>query len=325
MVVYVSACVIGIFAIEDGRIKEKKLFTKDPKNIAEELVKFEQGENPFEGDARQPNPASEFLKKNMRKLAIDLKYVKDENELNNLIAKVAIEKSKTKITIKERRDKLIIQAVSAVNDLDRIINAMSERIREWYGLHYPELRVKEHRTFVKKIVEHGKRENFKEYSRSMGVELSEADINIIRHYAKELDSLYDLREKLEEYLNKEVPAEMPNVSGLLGPLLAGRMLLYAGSLERFAKMPSSTIQLLGAEKALFKYLKGKENVRGPPKYGILFSHPDISSAPKEKKGKIARLLSAKLTIAARTDFYTKKDISKELLEDYKAKVKEALS
>jgi len=66
-------------------------------------------------------------------------------------------------------------------------------------------------------------------------------------------------------------------------------------------------------------------VRGPPKYGILFSHPDISSAPREKKGKIARLLSAKLTIAARTDFYSKKDISKELLEDYKAKVKEALS
>ncbi len=322
MVVYVSACAIGIFAIEDSKIKQKKLFQKDPKKIAEELTKFESGESPFKGETKQPNPASEYLKRNMRKLALDFEFVKNENELNQLISKVAIEKSKMKITKKERRDKLIIQAVAAINDLDKILNIMSERIREWYGLHYPEYRTKNHRHYVRELIKHGKRENFKDYSKSMGIFLEDLDIKILQEYAQNLDSLYGMREKLEEYINETVPEEMPNTTAFLGPLLAGRLLLHAGSLEKLAKMPSSTIQLLGAEKALFKYLKGKEKTRGPPKYGILFTHPDISSAPRERKGKIARLLSAKLSIASRTDFYSKKDVSKELLEDYKRKLKE---
>jgi nucleolar protein 56 len=97
------------------------------------------------------------------------------------------------------------------------------------------------------------------------------------------------------------------------------LLVLAGSLERLAKMPSSSIQLLGAEKSLFKFLKSKEKVR-PPRFGLLYLHPDISTNKRELQGKVARLLSSKLTLAARADFYTKNDMSKTLVEDYKKKL-----
>jgi nucleolar protein 56 len=89
-------------------------------------------------------------------------------------------------------------------------------------------------------------------------------------------------------------------------------------------MPSSSIQLLGAEKSLFRFLKDKK-VKKPPKFGLLYIHPDISTAKKELQGKVARLLSSKLTIAARADFYTKKNMSQELLAEYKKKLEEILN
>jgi nucleolar protein 56 len=135
---------------------------------------------------------------------------------------------------------------------------------------------------------------------------------------------------MDKYLAKVVPEEMPNTSALLGHLLAARLLAQAGGLERLAKMPSSTIQLLGAEKALFRALKEMRNQRGRapsgdakvPRFGIIFTHPDISGAPNEQRGKIARLLSAKVTIAARMDFYSKENHGAELLADYKKKLAE---
>lgn len=146
----------------------------------------------------------------------------------------------------------------------------------------------------------------------------------MQDYAKQFKELYNLRKKMEKYLEKTVSEEVPNLNALLGGTLAARLLALAGSLERLAKMPSSTIQLLGAEKSLFKFLKGdKENVR-PPRFGLLYLHPDISTSKRELQGKIARVLSSKLTLAARADFYTKNDMSKELLEDYKKKVGEIL-
>jgi len=152
------------------------------------------------------------------------------------------------------------------------------------------------------------------------MELSDDDINLLKNYARQLKQMYELKKHIVNYLERVVPVEVPNINALLGSVLAARLLANAGSLEKLAKMPSSKIQLIGAEKALFKYLKGQQS--SVPKFGIIFTHPDISSAPKDKQGKIARFLSAKLTVAARADFYTKKDMSKELLEDYHNKLKE---
>jgi len=168
------------------------------------------------------------------------------------------------------------------------------------------------------------RDNFEDFEKSMGMQLKEEDIKVLQEYASQLKAMYVLKKNVEKYLEKIVPEEMLNINALLGSILAARLLALAGSLERLAKMPSSTIQLLGSEKSLFKFLKSKEKNKRPPRFGLLYLHPDISTNKRELQGKIARLLSSKLTLAARADFYSKKDMSRELLEDYKRKLEEIL-
>ena len=185
------------------------------------------------------------------------------------------------------------------------------------------MNTKDHEKFVENIVKYGDRKNFDNFKRSMGMELKEEDVKILQEYATSLKNLYEMKKNMETYLEKIVPEETPNLNVLLGSILTARVLALAGSLERLAKMPSSSIQLLGAEKSLFRFLKDKK-IKNPPKFGLLYIHPDISTAKKELQGKVARLLSSKLTIAARADFYTKKDMTEELLKDYKKKLEEIL-
>jgi len=324
----------GLFVFNgENKLIKHRLFEKDPEKVAERLEIFESGKEIKELEElkkefkdleiEQPNKASEYFRNNFRKIVFDTKFVKDDLELNNFLNAVNIARTKLKISSIERRDKLIIQTVSALNDLEKILNTMSERLREWYGLHYPELEIRDHEKFASKIAKLGDRKNFEDFVSSMGMELKEDDIKILENYAEELEKMYKLRRELEKYLEKIVPEEVPNLNALLGSVLAARLLAQAGSLERLAKMPSSTIQLLGAEKTLFKFLKGKQ-VKKPPKFGLLYIHPDISSAKRELQGKVARLLSSKLTLAARADFYTKKDMSKELFKDYKEKLEKIL-
>ncbi|MFQ6010267.1 MAG: NOP5/NOP56 family protein [Candidatus Aenigmatarchaeota archaeon] len=330
MAVEIGACIIGVFAIEGSEIKEYVLFKKDPREVAGKLKKYaEGGEFPELEDIKRKTggkrgkKAEEFLKDNMRTMAVEMGFAKNWEELNRFIASVGTELAKMKMIRTEKRDKLIIQAVSALNDMDKILNTMSERLREWFGLHYPELSIKEHESFAKMVAKYGRRERFEEFEKSMGMELKEEDVVILQEYAQQLWKLYMLRDVMEKYLNRVVPEEMPNTNALLGSVLAARLLAHAGSLERMAKMPSSKLQLLGAEKALFRYMKERKKGKArPPRFGILFIHPAISGAKREIQGKIARLLASKLTIAVRADFYTKEDKSKELKEDFEKKLKE---
>jgi len=327
---YLAINPVGLFVFnEKNKLVKLKYFKKDSEEIAKKLEKFEKQEdfselkeikNEFKDlVVEQPNKATEYFRENFRKIVLDKKTFKDEIELNQFLNSVLIERTKLKISKIERRDKLIIQVVSSLNDLEKILNTMSERLREWHGLHYPELDTKDHEKFAKLIAEHGNRKDFNDFETSMGMKLKESDIKILQEYAKQLKELYNLKKIIEKYLEKIVPEEMPNLNALLGSTLAARLLALAGSLEKLAKMPSSSIQLLGAEKSLFKFLRGRERDR-PPRFGLLYLHPDVSSAKRELQGKIARALSSKLTLAARADFYTKKDISEKLLEDYKKKL-----
>ena len=332
---YLAVCVAGLFVFnEDNKLIKFKLFEKNPEEIAKKIDSFEKGEeipelrdlkNEF-GDLviSQPNKATDFLRKNLREIVIESGFVKNDLELNQILSSFSIAKAKLSISLIERRDKLIVQTVSALSDLEKILNAMSERLREWYGLHYPELEIKDHERFAEKIAETGQREGFEDFEKSMGMELKEDDVKVLQEYAGQLKAMYVLRKNIEKYLEKIVPEEIPNLNAMLGSILAARLLSLAGSLERLAKMPSSTIQLLGSEKRLFKFLKSKEKDKRPPRFGLLYLHPDISTNKRELQGKIARLLSSKLTLAARADFYTKKDLSKELLDDYKKKLEEIL-
>lgn len=188
---YLAVNPVGIFVFnEKNKLIKFKYFGNNPEEAARKLDKFEKGEifselqeikNEFKDlITEQPNKATEFLKNNFRKIALENKIFKNENELNQFLNSVLIEKSKIKISKMERRDKLIIQTVSALNDLEKILNTISERLREWYGLHYPELDVKDHEKFASLILEHGDRSNFEGFKRSMGMELKEDDKNNAR-------------------------------------------------------------------------------------------------------------------------------------------------
>ncbi len=332
---YLAYCVAGLFVFsEEGKLIKVRLFEKNPEEIARKIDFLEKGEDIAELRelekefpdlvTEQPNMGSDILRDNLRPMIKKSGFVKDDFELNQLLSAFSIAKAKLSISSIERRDKLIIQTVSALTDMDKTLNSMSERLREWYGLHYPELVVKDHEKFAQEVAEKGARESFEDFEDSMGMKLKEEDVSLLKEYASQLKGMYTLKKDMEKYLGKVVPEEIPNLSAMLGTVLAARLLAAAGTLERLAKMPSSTIQLLGSEKRLFKFMKSKEKDKRPPRFGMLYLHPDISNNKRELQGKVARLLSSKLTLAARADFYTKKDMSAQLLEDYKRKLAEIL-
>jgi len=124
---------------------------------------------------------------------------------------------------------------------------------------------------------------------------------------------------LERQIETDMSKVAPNMSKLIGPLIGARLISHAGSLEKLAKMPASTIQILGAEKALFRFKKegGK-----PPKHGVLFQHPYLSRSPKSLRGKISRIIATKIAIAAKADAFTKRDISEDLIKTINERIME---
>ncbi|HDJ97051.1 MAG TPA: C/D box methylation guide ribonucleoprotein complex aNOP56 subunit [Thermofilum sp.] len=235
----------------------------------------------------------------------------------------------------EKRDLFVAQAINAIDDINKTINLFASRLREWYGLHFPELNniVEDHEDYIKIISEIGLRSNMNiealknigfdddearkivsAAERSMGAEFTEFDLDAIRSLSDTTLALYGVRRKLEKYIDEAMKEVAPNIRGLVGPLLGARLISLAGGLNKLATLPASTIQVLGAEKALFRALRtgGK-----PPKHGVIFQHPAIHKSPRWQRGKIARALAAKLAIAARIDAFTgeyKADILKEELE-----------
>jgi nucleolar protein 56 len=249
--------------------------------------------------------------------------VSSDAELNRLLSEVNVLLTKKQLR-RERKDAILMRAIGVLDELDKTLNTLSEMMREWYGLYFPEAErlIRDHEQLAKVIHGEGRREDVsdkkvqKYAGISAGMPFSEADLKAVQEYAKGVHGMYRLRESIAGYINKAGKDVIPNLSAVAGPLIACRLLSLAGGLERLAKLPSSTMQLLGAEKALFRHLKSKDR---PPKFGVIFSHPLIQNAPKDQKGRMARLLASKLSMAARADFYTGKDMSGKLLSDLRAK------
>jgi len=236
----------------------------------------------------------------------------------------------------KKKDRLIVNAVHTVDDLNKEINQLSERLKDWYGISFPELESlfpdpekyasivlalekNEKEQLLKLTSEEKLNQIFDARKDSLGAEITENDKKPILDLAKSILSTVELRSRVESYLESLCNELCPNVSYLCGPLLTARLLAIAGGLEELAEMPASTIQVLGAEKALFKHIK-----RGspPPKHGLLFQHPIISGASKEKRGKIARALSAKIAIAAKADAFTHHFIADKLKADLEKRLSE---
>lgn len=218
----------------------------------------------------------------------------------------------------DKVDTMIIQAIGLLDDLDKELNTYAMRVREWYGWHFPELAkiVQDNIVYSKTVKLMGNRVNaakldfseilpeeleaeLKEAAMiSMGTEVSDLDLINIKELCDQVLSLSEYRAQLYDYLKSRMNTIAPNLTALVGELVGARLIAHGGSLLNLAKQPGSTVQILGAEKALFRALKTKH---ATPKYGLIYHASLIGQAPPKLKGKISRSLAAKTALAIRYD------------------------
>lgn len=214
----------------------------------------------------------------------------------------------TKKSIKESvtEDQLIIQAIANINELDKTANLLTKRLREWYSLYLPELseRIYSHEKFTSLVTEKNKQQLLQELSLTeegtMGAKLNEKHVEEIKQLATTILYLYDLRKNHEQYLQKVMKEYCPNLLELAGTTIGAKLIELGKGLKQLALLPSSTIQLLGAEKALFRHIKTGSR---SPKYGVIINHPLIQNARRDEKGKASRSLADKLSLCARLDYF----------------------
>ena len=238
------------------------------------------------------------------------------------------------------RDVMLARLSKTVEELDAVANAMGEKLEDLYGLYFPELGAKDRRAYaniilhldkenpdpksISDIVGEQRAEKIAEQAKgSLGGELQPKDVEKIRELARSLRDLYALIDSLEGYIEELSKEVCPNMEYLAGGKLSGKLVAIAGNLKKLCVMPASTVQVLGAEKALFKHLRSKGKI-APPKHGVIFQHPAISQAPKNVRGKIARALAAKLSLAAKADAQTKRFIGPLLKESFEKRLEEIM-
>ena len=214
---------------------------------------------------------------------------------------------------------MVIQAVGLLDDLDKELNNYAMRLREWYGWHFPEVGkiLADNLTYAKVVLKMGMRTNAKNIvfgtdlltpedeahikeaaEISMGSEISSEDELNIKELCNQIIFLSEYRQTLTEYLRTRMMTIAPNLTTMVGELVAARLIAHAGSLISLAKMPGSTIQIFGAEKALFRALKTKSQT---PKYGLIYHASIVGQANPKIKGKISRSLASKCALCIRVD------------------------
>ena len=347
----------GLFLLEKtGKISEKALFPSNPKDAATKLAEVRRGQLPAEF-AEFRNRLSQI---GLEKLTVDNDYLatiareilssevvldeEDEtisrlrNRLPNMLVRLRILESKddyerlvhdvsmelAQASIAQtgtKRDLYAIQTVRCIEDLDKVLNLLAGRTREWYSLHFPELDrlVEKHDSYIRLVENLGNRESFSQESlvklgipqersrviseaaqKSSGAELPSRDLKWLQEVCTNVLQMYKLRETAEKYTDETMVEVAPNMTAVLGSVLSAKILSMAGGLENVAKMPASTIQVLGAEKALFRTLKTGAR---PPKHGIIFQYAAIHQAPRWLRGRVARAVAGKLAIASRMDAF----------------------
>ena len=269
-----------------------------------------------------PEDQQQYIQNSKPSLIVKAGFANNEQDAMQALREFAIHLSSSRV--KEASEKLdlhIIQSINALDELDKIINTVGARMREWYGLHFPELDnlVSSLLVYAQIVSKAGLRENIvveilqsiglpekkievilDASKRSKGGDITLENLAIVRRLADEVIAQSDLRRVLADHIEVAMETVAPNVKELLTAAVGARIISKAGSLARLATLPASTIQILGAEKALFRALKTGAR---PPKHGLLFQHTLIHSAPKWQRGKIARAVASKVAIAARIDYY----------------------
>jgi len=266
---------------------------------------------------------SENLKEIMRGVRLHLTELiegLDEQEVKAMSLGLAHTLSRFKLKFSpDKVDTMIIQAVGLLDDLDKELNNFAMRLREWYGWHFPEMGkiVTENLAYAKVVRLMGLKTRAKDTDlseigvpdeiaaevrsaaeTSMGTEITDEDLGNIKTLSERVIELTEYRASLSEYLKLRMNAIAPNLTYMVGELVGARLISQAGSLMSLAKHPSSTVQILGAEKALFRALKTKKST---PKYGLIYHASLVGQSAPALKGKISRVLAAKLSLCCRVD------------------------
>ena len=344
---YITYCVKGFFAFNDkNELISQKLFPEDEiinrlveindkKIVKEELELIDElsadyDEIIIESNKRlsdygkdniiikTPNQAGEYLRSNYDKFDLD------DEEVSKIYQNFAIYKIKKESA---GEDKHLIQAVNSIDEIDEAISKLIERIREWYALYFPEMDViKNNETYIRLISQNktkeeilkAKPEAFPKDFIDLEDDINPLDLEIMNNYANSIYELQKSRKNIEEYIDQKMQDIAPNLRLLVGSTLGAKLISHAGGIKRLAMYPSSTVQIMGAEKALFRHLKSGDR---PPKYGLIYQHPQVRGAKWWNRGKIARMLAGKISLAVRRDVFTK-TIDENVAEEFKSKVEE---
>ncbi len=358
---YITQCIAGFIAFdEDLQIVDYKLFTEN--EVVSNLIKIEENEildeeielingiklesieedkiiiettkrksqykeleNYGNIEVKTPNRGGEHLRSNIDNVFEEIGFSKSQEEIIQIYEKLAIYKIKKS---SQEEDKLLIQAINSVDDIDESISKLVERIRDWYTIYFPEMdTISNNETYIKLIAESENREdileNFNEHfseeiEESTGADIEEDDLLMLKSFAESIYSLQNSRKELETYIDSKMEAIAPNLRDLLGSTLGAKLIAHIGSIKRLATYPASVIQIMGAEKAIFRHLKTGER---PPKHGLIFQHPSVRGAKWWNRGKIARNLALKITLAVRKDVFSG-EYDPSIAEDYLKKVEQ---
>ncbi|MDD5614663.1 MAG: rRNA biogenesis protein [Candidatus Methanoperedens sp.] len=276
----------GIFTLDKDIIANVELFQKDIDAILDRVL------------CEPLLLRGKIAGSDLRELAVKYNFAISYEEYDTMLHDLNIRLAKKQVENAVTPDRQIIAAVEAIDDIDETSNILAERLREWYLLNSGETNLK---------------------GKDLAVHITgtkKPDAYPIESLASSILGLYESRTCIEEDLKKRMQETAPNLTNMAGYLLGARLISIAGSLEKLASMPSSTVQVIGASNALFKHLKGKAP---SPKHGIIFRHQLVNSAPRKLRGKIARAVASKISLAARCDCYSG-EIKGNLLNELEKKV-----
>jgi len=302
---FITTNITGIYVFDNGKLKDSILFpTKDIEKVDNKLRNGEPLEEEIAITKKYPNATKiDLSSSDIKKIQFIAEYfskpknIKQFKFINTILTKREVKNSTT-------QDLLIIHSIKSIDDLKKSSSMITKRLREWYEVYNPEYsaRTQEHEEFVDTILKKSKEQILNDLNmkneNSMGSDLSKDDIDAILNLARQIEDIKNNIEKEEKYMEKLMTKTCPNLTAICGSLLGAKLVELAGGLKELINFPAGTVQLLGAEKALFRHIK-KGNK--PPKHGYIITHPLVANATN--KGKAARTLANKILISAKVDYF----------------------